>query len=817
MAARRVGRFRILAPLGKGGMASVWRAEDELTGRTVALKVLAEDLAASPSARRRFRHEAEIATPLEHPGIVPVFAHGEDDGVTWIAMGLVEGEPLSARLARSLPPVDEALRIAAEAADALAYAHARHVIHRDVSANNVMIGKDGGVFVLDFGLARAEGVSRLTSSGSTMGTLHFLAPEVLGGSEADERSDVYGLGVVLYELLTGSAPFAGERVEVLAARVTNEDPEPPSARRAGLLPCVDALVLRAIAREPARRFPDAGAFAAALGAVRAQLHALPPAAPAPRDAEALVRSLEKDRALYLAVAPVESPEGPLAALARGIEEALRARLAEPSRVRVVAERAPADPAGWREFALAAGATAVIGGRLRESGARLRIELWLVEPGSGARLAGGHADGAAFDPFVLEDAAVEEARRMLKLPEDLAHAVTRPLRHDPAAPEKLARAKRYLQRFDHEASVDGAIRLLEELTASADATAEWWAMFSQACLARYRLTHERSWEARAAEACRHAMEMAPDAPATRVAHGRLLALAGRDAAARAEFERAIELDPQDADAWFGLAALHDQLGDSERAVSACDRVIALRPAEWRGHNLRGRALYRAGRFAEAVVSWREAARLSPENTLVASNLGSGLAQLNRLDEAERELRRAIDLLPEARAYNNLGTVLFTMGRHAEAVAAFEKATSLNATHAMWWGDLGNACRFVPGLEARAGAALDRAIALMRDELARDPEEPERWARLADWLQARGHSGEAEAALERALSMAPGNAHCLVLAAYVAQQRGDRARAVEMVRRALEAGHGVELIRRSVELQSLQELPEFRELLERHAAN
>lgn len=814
MAARRVGRFRILELLGKGGMASVWRAEDEMLGRTVALKLLADDLAESPSARRRFRHEAEIATRLDHPSIVPILAHGEDEGLTWIAMGLIDGETLVARIARGPLPVDEALRVADDVAEALGYAHLQGVVHRDVTSNNVMIAVDGRVFVLDFGLARAEGFSRITSTGVALGTYAYLAPEVLRGAAADARSDFYGLGIALYEMLTGSTPFAGQRVETLAYRAANEDPEPPSRRRAGLDETLDGFVLRAIAREPAARFQDAAEFRAALAGVRStRAESAQQTAPG---AGVLARALAPDGVVFLAVGPIECGSEALAPLGASLAGSLRARLSGAGRLRMVEPPAPADPAAWREFSRATGVNAILAGRLRESGARVRLELWLTDPESGARLAGGHADGLSFEPFALEDAAVAQARRLLELPADLSTEPTRAMRVDPAADEHYARALRYLERHDDEASVDGAVHLLENLTATRSPRAEWWAALSRGYLARYNLAHQRSWEARAAEACHHAMELAPDAASTRIAHGNLLALSGHDGPAREEFERALLSDPGDPDAWLGLARMDDRRNHFELALHACARVIELRPGDWRGPNLRGRVLYRAGRFEEAVDAWRAAAGLSPENALVAGNLGAALAQMDRLDEAERELRRAIGLLPEARSYANLGTVLFASGRVPEAVEAFEHATRMNSGNAVWWGNLGNACRFVKGLEGRAREALDHAIALMRDELDRDPEDPEMWARLADWLQVQGHEQEASAAIERALAMAPGNAHCLVQAAFISQLRGERDRTLEFLRRALDAGYGVELIRRSPQFESLRESPEFKRLLDRHAA-
>ena len=218
-----IGRFRIVAALGEGGMGTVWRAEDTLLDRSVALKLLTSRLTESDDARARFLREARSAGRLDHPGIGTIYEAGESDGQIFIAMRLVDGGTVADRIAaRGALGLLEAIRIAASAADALAFAHAHGIIHRDVSSRNLMLTSDGEVVVVDFGLALAEGASRLTQSGAAVGTAHYMAPEMILGKDPDRRSDIYSLGVVLYEMVTGSVPFEGERLEtILYAAVHN--------------------------------------------------------------------------------------------------------------------------------------------------------------------------------------------------------------------------------------------------------------------------------------------------------------------------------------------------------------------------------------------------------------------------------------------------------------------------------------------------------------------------------------------------------------------------------------------------------------------
>jgi serine/threonine-protein kinase len=271
MIGKTVGRFRITAKLGEGGMGSVWKAEDSLLGRSIALKFLPAALATQPEARRRFLREAQAASALEHPGSATVHEAGEADGLVYIAMQLVDGETLSDLAARGPLPVAEAVRIATSAAEALAHAHTRGVLHRDISARNIMVHRDGRVVVVDFGLALPEGQPRLTQSTAAMGTVAYMSPEVALGKRADRRSDLYGLGVVLYELLTGTLPFEAEQPQALLYATVHAAVEPPSARRGDVPAELDRVVLKALAKDPARRYQTADELAADLRTLWASL------------------------------------------------------------------------------------------------------------------------------------------------------------------------------------------------------------------------------------------------------------------------------------------------------------------------------------------------------------------------------------------------------------------------------------------------------------------------------------------------------------------------------------------------------------------
>jgi serine/threonine-protein kinase len=206
------GRYRLIAPLGEGGMATIWRAVDEQLDREVAVKLLREQFGNDAGFAARFRQEARAAGSLSHPNIVPVYDYGTDeDGVQFIVMQLVEGENLATLLRdRGHLETDDAVRVALGVASALEAAHRRGLVHRDVKPGNILITDDGDVKVTDFGIARAVSEASMTVTGTTLGSVHYFSPEQARGDEVTGASDVYALGIVLYEMLAGRRPFEGD-------------------------------------------------------------------------------------------------------------------------------------------------------------------------------------------------------------------------------------------------------------------------------------------------------------------------------------------------------------------------------------------------------------------------------------------------------------------------------------------------------------------------------------------------------------------------------------------------------------------------------
>jgi eukaryotic-like serine/threonine-protein kinase len=267
-AGQQIGsRYTLVRRIGSGGMADVWSADDQMLGRQVALKFLHDRFGADEQFVERFRREAQAAAGLQHPNIVSVYDRGEHEGRYFIAMEYVQGAALKDLIERGLSPA-ESVEIVRQVLTGVRFAHARGIVHRDLKPHNVLVDHEGRARVTDFGIARA-GASEITQTGSVLGTAQYLSPEQAQGLETSGSSDIYSVGVILYEALTGQVPFEAETAVAIALKQVSEPPVPPRQINPAIPPALDAVVLKALAKDPKDRYADATEFLRALDAAEA--------------------------------------------------------------------------------------------------------------------------------------------------------------------------------------------------------------------------------------------------------------------------------------------------------------------------------------------------------------------------------------------------------------------------------------------------------------------------------------------------------------------------------------------------------------------
>ncbi len=284
MIGKTISHYRIIEKLGEGGMGVVYKAEDLILERPVALKFLSPGTIGVEEDAARFLHEAKAAAALNHPNICTIYEIGEDAGQTFIAMECVEGENLRTRMRHAPLPLDEALTIAADIGRGLAAAHDKGIVHRDIKPANIVVTPERMVKIMDFGLARVGGGAQLTQVGTTVGTVAYMSPEQARGEEVDHRTDIWSLGVVLYEMLTGRRPFLGDRDMAVIYSILNTDHERPTTLRSDLPPELDDCMKKMLAKNRVDRYRNASEAAGDLFAlmVLAEGGSVPGTSPLPR-------------------------------------------------------------------------------------------------------------------------------------------------------------------------------------------------------------------------------------------------------------------------------------------------------------------------------------------------------------------------------------------------------------------------------------------------------------------------------------------------------------------------------------------------------
>jgi serine/threonine-protein kinase len=844
-----VGRFAIRVRLGAGGMGEVYRADDTKLKRTVALKRLAPRLRADEHYRRRFVKEAERASRLSYEHIAGIYDIIEESGETFLVMEYVEGETFRQRLARPLS-VEELLPLALQCAEALATAHEKGIVHRDIKPENIMLTPAGQVKILDFGVARAlphydpETVTHDTeeASAALSGTPAYMAPEELLQRDSDHRADLFSLGVVFYEALTGRHPFRRGSFVATADSVLHDPPLPPRQLNPAIPDALEAIVLRLLAKDPKERFASATELRQALARLAGA--ELLPARVRPftrRSAlllsglvvVALALVLASSRTAregierwfggtvppekHLAVLPIINVGGDPAhqAFSDGLTYTLTNRLTQLEQfhgsllVVPVSEVLREDVRSVEEARQRFAVSLVLAGSLQRAGPRMVLDVNLVDARTLRQLRSFTLDAAADDPMALQSDVVHEVARLLEL--ELQPPAERLLA---AGRTGVARAydhylqgRGYLARYEKPENIDlalGQFRRALELDPTF-ALAE--AGRGEASWRKYELTKEASWVVAARQACERALALEQALAEPHVCLGTLYNGTGEHEKAAEAFERALGRDPHSAQAYRGLARAQERLGQAAEAERTYRRAIELRPGDWAGYSWLGVYYYRRGRYPEAAEMFEKVVALTPDNARGYDNLGGVYHLMGRGDDAIAAFRKSLAMQPTPSTYSNIGTVEFFRHRYADSARAFEKAAELRPNDYLYWGNLADAYYFAPGERPKADVAYRRALALAEEELRVNPRDAFALVSLAHYRAKTGQAGPAREAAERALALAPDDMNVVFFAAIVHESLGRSERALELLRRAQQQGYSALEIANHPELAALRARPEF----------
>jgi eukaryotic-like serine/threonine-protein kinase len=828
--------YRIERELGRGGTATVFLAQDLRHHRPVAIKVLDPELAAVLGPDR-FVREIEIAARLQHPHILTMLASGAVDGLLYYVMPYVEGESLRTRLDREHQlPVEDALRLASEVADALDAAHRHGVVHRDIKPENILLS-EGHAMVADFGIARAIqslGGKATTPAGSVLGTPLYMSPEqAVGSGEVDARSDVYSLGCVLYEMLAGQPPFNGPTADNVVHQHLTLAPRPVTALRPTVPEPVSQILLRALAKNPADRFRDAGQLGQALTVARSQR--VQPAGGRRIDwrvvapwvlgamvivaaATAVVRMRgcqPPDATRSVVVLPFTNFTGDqeVVYLCEGIPAEILGELVRDRRLNVVSQTTAWTFRGSgkiaQDIAKELGAGVVVEGTVQRRGVRLKIDVRLIDGRTGYVVWSGQFDRSSEDlPLLAGEISAQVAATLVGAPPPGSSAAggARSPTRSPEAYDDYLKAGRALEDPDDPKGPDSAAAMYSRAIALDPQFALAYAGLSKSLWAIYRRTKEPEAFRQADEAASRAVQLSPHLLEARLARAQMYRTKGRHAESIAELEEILDLNPNWDEAHLHLGASYRDAGDFTRAEASFRRAIAIRGGYWKNWYSLGALMWKKGDYTAARAAFEQIVKLTPEKirgyellaTLATSeaNFGEAIAAYERLPAPSDGTRAS-----------NMGTAYFFARRLAEAERFYLMAVRFEPKQAIRRHALGDLYAR-QGKQSLARAAYRDGVRLAEEELALRPGDRAAGVQRMVLLAKVGDCDKATGGLEALRpSLADDDAQIQHSIAIVQVLCGHSSEALESIKRAIALGFSAKLIREEDEFRALAQDPEF----------
>jgi tetratricopeptide (TPR) repeat protein len=859
-----VSHYQILEKLGEGGMGMVYKARDLHLPRVVVLKFLARHLCSSHAARQRFIREANAIASLNHVNIATLYEFEASTEEPFLVLEFLPGGTLHRRILASAVTLghaqvssrtgglafSETLEYALQISAALAYAHQKGIVHRDVKPSNVLFAEDGRLKITDFGLSKLCGSPDISEPGIILGTPQYMSPEQVRGEPVDERTDIFSLGMVFYEMAAGQPPFGGER-QAVRHQIQNVAPAPLRERNPELPEAFERIVAHALEKDRRNRYQGMTEVLDDLRSLRRGaapvVGALVPEStetiPGPQRPSARKRmwrplwyvagaaGLLMALLFFLLRPPPVPPEKRIAVLpfrniggdatgqafCDGLMEILTSKLTQLERFQGRLWVVPASEVRGQSVITARQARAAFGvnlaitGSLQRTGSSTLITVSLLDAKTQRQLRS--FDDTAGDVSFLQDALATRVASILEveLQPRARQLLAEGRTPEPAAYDFYVQGYGYLRRYGPAENADNAIRLFQQALDRDPNYALACAGLGEAYWQRYKTSKDTRWVEQAREWTRRAVKLNDRLAPVHVALGLIQYGTGKYADAIHEYQRALELNPDSADAYSGLADAYETENKVSEAEATYKRAIQLNPSYWAGYSDLGAFYARYARYLEAEQPLKQAVDLAPDNPTGYRDLGGLLIDMGQYDKAISVLQKSP--VPTGGIYSNLGTALFDEGRYRDSVAYFEKAIEVDAKNYLYLGNLADAYRWAPGFSAKAPETYRRAIREAQRELAVNPGNAGVLTSVAVYEAKLGDRRAAQDAMERALQLAPGNADVAFQSVLVYELTGDRARALTVLESTLKTGYSFGLVGQEPELAHLRDDPRYRRMLQR----